>query len=185
MLYVQLDTNWPDHHKVIEAGIDGAGAHAIVLCLAKRLEKDGWVRCALLRRYGIDGELLERLVSLELLEADDGQVRPWDWHSRNPSQAAISARRVAKAEAGKRGNHSKHNHAGTFENCRICNPEPQVLAPCDRTVSRALAVDELCDRIPTKGEIEGEVGDELASASHPPPRNPLEARALQIALEAS
>lgn len=177
MLYVQLDTNWPDHHKIIDAGVDGAGAHAIILCLAKRLEQDGWVRRALLRRYGVDADLLGRLVELRLLEADEVQVRPHGWLDRNPSQAAIDASRAAKKEAGKRGNHEKWNHPGSFENCPKCNPEPQVVAGCDPTVSQGESPPIAGDRTPTKSESKSEVTIGIAGAilDHPPmPKLPVE-----------
>lgn len=169
MLYVQLDTNWPDNHKIIEAGVDGAGAHAIILCLAKRLEKDGWVRRAVLARYGIGAELIERLVRLELLEADDVQVRPWDWHSRNPSQAAIAARKSEKQAAGKRGNHERWHPGIPFEACPKC----QVVAGSDRTESQDVSTAIGCDPIPTsRGKAE------VATAIVPATDSPLELDAI-------
>lgn len=160
MLYVQLDTNWPDHHKIIDAGVDGAGAHAIILCLAKRLEKDGWVRRSVLRRYGIDADLIARLVDLDLLEAGTEAVRPAGWLDRNPSQAAIEAERAAKKEAGRRGNHTKWEHPGSFEDCPRCNPKPQVVAPCEDVRSGRIAD----DRTPTK-QSESEVAIAIVAAS--------------------
>lgn len=162
MLYVQLDTNWPDHHKIIDAGVEGAGAHAIILCLAKRLESDGWVRRSLLRRYDIGPDLLDRLLKLRLIEADDVQVRPHGWLDRNPSQAAIDAIRAAKKEAGRKGNHTRWQHPGEFENCPLCNPETQVVAECDRVGSQEA-------RTPTKSESESEVPTAIAAASFDPP----------------
>lgn len=137
MLYVQLDTNWPDHPKIIRAGYDGAGLHATVLCLAKRAENDGWVdRLLLTRRYGAPADLIDRLVSLDLLETDGADaVRPDGWLDRNPSQAAIDARREAKKAAGKRGNHERHHEGIPFDTCPKCNPKPQVVAPCDTDAS--------------------------------------------------
>jgi hypothetical protein len=169
VLYVQLDTNWPDNEKIIDAGLDGAGAHAIILCLAKRLEKDGWVkRTLLLRRYGIAGELIDRLVALELLEADERQVRPWDWHDRNPSQAAIAARKQEKQAAGKRGNHERWHPGIPFESCPKC----QVVAGSDRTESQELSTAIGCDPIPTsRGRAEGEVATAIAPSD---PLNQLE-----------
>lgn len=123
MLYVQLDTNWPDHPKIIAAGIDGAGLHAVCLCIAKRLNTDGWVARALLYRQGADDELIDRLVGLRLLEDGGDRVRPKGWHDRNPSQAAIEAKREAKRLAARRGNHTRWDHAGEFDACAICNPE--------------------------------------------------------------
>lgn len=136
MLYVQLDTNWPDHPKLIRAGLDGMGLHALVMCLAKRLETDGWVdRLLLERRYAVPRELLDRLADLHLLDVNGDHVRPWGWLDRNPSQAAIAAKRATKAEVGKRGNH-KRWHEGEFEDCPKCQTEePQVIAGCDPTES--------------------------------------------------
>ena len=143
MLYVQLDCNWPDHHKIIDAGVEGAGAHAIVMCLAKRLERDGWVRRSVLARYGVTDALVDRLLELELLEAEDVQVRPWDWHDRNPSQAAIAAIRASKVEAGKKGNHDRWAHPFPFDTCPKCHP----VAGCDPVGSDPY-------RTPTKSKLE-------------------------------
>lgn len=147
MLYVQLDTNWPDHPKIIDAGIDGAGLHAIAMCLAKRLESDGWVHRRLLYRQGATDDLIGRLIDLGLFDAEGDRVRPHGWLDRNPSQAAIVASRASKSEAAKRGNHSKWAHSGPFEKCPKCNPDPQVIAGSDQTGSQILAVDEPCDRV--------------------------------------
>ena len=175
MLYVQLDTNWPDHHKIIDAGVDGAGAHAIILCLAKRLESDGWVRRTVLRRYGIDADLIARLVDLDLLEDGPDAVRPDGWLDRNPSQAAIEADRAAKKEAGRRGNHAKWEHPGSFEDCGRCNPKPQVVAPCEDVRSGRIAD----DRTPTK-QSESEVATAIGPAIVPPVDNSLAKRVIEI-----
>lgn len=134
-LFVPLAVTWPDDDPVMEVGLDGAGLHAITLCLAKRMETDGWVTRRLLRRYDATDELIDRLVTAGLLEADDGRVRPCGWLKHNPSQAAIAAKRASKKEAGKRGNHSRW-HSGEFETCRLCQePSEQVIATSDRTAS--------------------------------------------------
>lgn len=139
MLYVQLDTNWPDHPKIISVGIDGAGLHAVCLCLAKRLNTDGWIARPLLHRQGADDELIDRLVGARLLEVEGESVRPWGWHDRNLSQAAIDAKRAARREAARRGNHTRWGHAGEFDTCPICNPETagesQLRSHTDRFVS--------------------------------------------------
>lgn len=122
-LFVKLDTTWPDHPKLLRAGMDGTGLHAVALCLAKRLETDGWIDRLLLVRYGATDDLIDRLVGLSLFEEDGGRVRPWGWHRRNPSQAAIDCDRSAKAEAAKRGNHKRWKHEGEFADCSICSPE--------------------------------------------------------------
>lgn len=162
MLYVQLDTNWPDHPKVIDAGMDGAGLHAVTLCLAKRLEADGWVNRRQLYRQGATDELIGRLVDLRLLEVDGDRVRPHGWLDRNPSQAAIVARRASKAEAARRGNHAKWKHPTPFDDCPICNPKPQVIAPCDRTDSHNGEPAIATDRTPTKQKPKSEVTPAIA-----------------------
>lgn len=133
MLYVQLDANWPDNEKVMDAGWEGAGVHAGIMCLAKRLNSDGWVPLKLTRRYLMPEHVIDSLVDLELLEREDERVRVHDWHERNPTKAAIAAKRAAKVRAGKAGNHQRHGHFGDLEDCRICYPEleenPSVLAP--------------------------------------------------------
>lgn len=150
MLYVQLDANWPDNPKIIRAGWEAAGVHAAVMCLAKRLEKDGWVDRTILRRMDATDAVLDRLVELGLLEAEDDSVRPHDWLDRNPSQAAIDARRASKIDAGKRGNHAKWDHPAPYETCTKCHPELLVIAECDPT---GLAT----HRTPTKSESKSEV----------------------------
>lgn len=162
MLYVQLDTNWPDHPKIIRAGYDGAGLHATVMCLAKRSETDGWVdRLTLTNRYGAPAELIDRCISLDLLESDGERVRPDGWHDRNLSQAAIDAIRATKGEAGRMGNHKRWHGSIPYESCPKC----QVIAGCD-TVRNG------CDRT-VSPESETEVATAIAPAmvllAPPPP----------------
>jgi hypothetical protein len=161
MLYVQLDTNWPDHPKIIRAGLDGAGLHAIVLCLAKRLEANGWVPRPILYRQGVTDALIDRLVDLDLLEAGDDAVRPDGWLDRNPSQAAIDATRASKSDAARRGNHNRWHKDTNYETCAKC----QVIAGSDRTVIAP-------DRSPTsrgRGRAESEVPAAIADAIHAAP----------------
>lgn len=166
MLYVQLDTNWPDHPKIIRAGIEGAGLHAFALCLAKRLEKDGWVERVLLYRYGATDGLIDRLVDLDLLEDGDDRVRPDGWLDRNPSQAAIDANRAMKKEAGRRGNHDRWHRGVSFEQCEKC----QVIAGSDRTGSHELSPAIGGDPIPTsRGIVRAEVATAIPPATGPIP----------------
>lgn len=132
-LFVKLDVAWVDHPKLIRAGMDGAGLHATACCIAKRGDSDGWIDRMLLHRYGATDDLIDRLLGLELLEAEAEQVRPWKWLDRNPSQAAIAAKAASKSEAGKRGNHKRWGHPGAFESC----PECQVVAGSDRYGSQS------------------------------------------------
>lgn len=144
MLFVQLDANWPDNEKVSEAGWEAAGVHAGIMCIAKRLNDDGWVPPRTIRRYEMRPEIVDRLVDLRLLERDeDGRVRPNDWHERNPTKAAIAAKRAAKVRAGRAGNHARYGHLGDPETCRTCNPELEenasVLAPATAPARNGLA----------------------------------------------
>lgn len=75
MLYVQLDTNWPDHHKIIDAGVAGAGLHAVALCLAAR-SSDGLVSRGDLIARGATDALIDRLVLLRLLHEVNGDLTP-------------------------------------------------------------------------------------------------------------
>lgn len=122
-LFVPLDTNWPDDESIIEVGLEGAGLHAFILCLGKRTETDGWVGRRTLLRYGATDELLDRLATCDpspLIERrEDGSVRSVGWHKRNPSQAAIEARKTTRALAGIKGNHERW-HSGDFETCDSC-----------------------------------------------------------------
>lgn len=120
MLYVQLDTNWPDNPKVIEAGEVGGWLHCVVLCLAKRGDRDGWVsRRTLVTRYGAQQQTIDLLVSLALLERNSDDVRPSGWHQINLSSDQI---RRKKAEASRRANHARW-HDGPLDGCERCKPE--------------------------------------------------------------
>lgn len=139
-LFVKLDTNWPDDESVIEVGLDGAGLHAFIMCIAKRTETDGWVGRRILTRYGATDELIDRLatcVPSPLVETrSDGAVRSVGWLKANPSQEALEANRQAKADAGRLGNHVRYKHHGEFEVCPICNKNGQVVAGSDRIGSQ-------------------------------------------------
>src|SRR5688572_16521293 len=164
MLYVQLDTNWPDHPKIIRAGIEGAGLHAIVLCLAKRLEADGWVDRAVLHRHGATDELIDHLLGLDLLEAEGDRVRPDGWHDRNPSQAAIAATRASKRDASRRGNHNRWHVGVNYDDCTKC----QVIAGSDPTRSHQLSTAIGVDPVLLSRGI-AEVTTAIAPANGAPP----------------
>jgi hypothetical protein len=126
-LYVQLDTNWPDHPKVIAAGLEGAGLHAMALCLAKRLLTDGVLYRAQLCRLGATPELIDRLVDVGLLEPiDEYRVAVHDWLDRNPSREAIRGNTRGSSLEGRRGNHKRWKHPGPFDTCPRCNPRSVV-----------------------------------------------------------
>lgn len=163
MLYVQLDANWPDNPKLIEAGLEGAGLHAVAMCIAKRLDTDGWVDRRLLHRQGADDVLIDRLVTLELFDADAGRVRVHDWLDRNPSQAAIAARRAAKTEGARRGNHKKWEHPGEYEDCAICQAKAQVVASSEQPASHT---DRLASPYTeSESESESEPSDAIPAAT--------------------
>lgn len=139
-LFVQLDVNWPENGKVARVGIDGAGLHAVAMCIAKRTETDGWIDRYVLARYASD-DLVDRLVEYGLLDAEGDRVRPSDWLDRNPSQGAIDASRASKREAGKAGNHRRYGHPGPLADCAKCNPPSQVVAGCESEISHPLRTD--------------------------------------------
>lgn len=131
-LFVQLDVNYPENHKIIEAGLDGTGLHAMALCVARRMEGDGWLSRAVLRRLGASDGLIDRLVDLRLFEVGEGGLlRPWGWLDRNPSQGAIAAMVATKRDSAKAGNHKRWGHDGSVSDCPTCNPSAQVVAECD------------------------------------------------------
>lgn len=74
MPHVQLDTNWPDSPKIIDAGFDGAGLHVAVMALYARKRK-GVERSELIRR-GASEALVNRLLDLCLIEEVDGLIVP-------------------------------------------------------------------------------------------------------------
>ncbi len=133
---VVLEVNWPDNRKVMAVGLEGAGLHATALCLAKRMESDGWLHQSLLMRYGATEALLDRLVSVGLLDVDGERYLPHDWHARNFSQAAIDARRASKCEAGRAGNHARYKHPGPLAECAKCQPDTQGARTSDRNGSQ-------------------------------------------------
>lgn len=139
-LFVQLDVTWVDHPDLVALGMEARGVHAVALCLAKRLETDGWVDRALLRREGASDAVVDQLIEAGLVEADGSRVRPSGWHSRNPSQAAILASRASKSASGRLGNHRRYGHSGDLADCRICTPKAQVTRSSDRTGSQGLAL---------------------------------------------
>jgi hypothetical protein len=149
-LYVQLDVNWPDHPKVIAAGLDGAGLHAAALCLAKRLLTDGVLYRAQLCRLGGTDELIDRLLELGLLDpVDNDRVAVHDWLDRNPTRGAIGGRVGASRDDGKRGNHKRWGHPGDYASCARCNPRssPSAIGG-DRPPSRPpIARDRDRDRV--------------------------------------
>lgn len=162
-LYLQLDVNWPDDDPIIEVGLEAAGLHAMLMCLAKRLETDGWVSRALLNRYGATDALVALLAGSTppLIEVDGNRVRPSGWLKWNPSKAALDARRSAKSEAGRKGNHVRHRHGGDYEDCPLCHVEDQqVVAGSDRTRSQTQsgAIAE------TSPETEGEGASDRTSS---------------------
>lgn len=151
-LFVQLDAGWPDNLKIMRVGLEGAGLHAIAMCLAKRMETDGVIHRAHLLRYGATDDLIDTLIHEELLDpvsygsrpGEDADVvysfRVHDWHDRNPSQDAIAATRNAKKRAAQEGNHKRWKHEGAFNECDICNPKkPSVLASDRNSVAGAIA----------------------------------------------
>lgn len=145
-LFVPLDANWPDHSKMLRAGLDGAGLHATALCLAKRQETDGWIDRLLLLRYGASDDLIQRLIDLALLDVDGDLLRPHGWHDRNPSQGAIDATRAAKIEAARLGNHNRWNHPGALGDCPKCAPMPTSSHGAIAPESHRNALGVGCDR---------------------------------------
>lgn len=133
-LFVPLDVAWMDNPKVIRVGLEGAGLHAMAMCLAKRTETDGILHRSQLYRLGATDDLIDHLLAEELLDPVECGKRPGedpdvvyvvrvhDWHDRNPSQEEIADRR---REAGRRGNHSRYNHPGPFETCPKCSQPSQ------------------------------------------------------------
>lgn len=117
-MYVQLDVEWPGNRKRIRAGLEASAVHAICLCLAKRSSRDGWVARDELGLYGATDEHLDRLVDLELLDADGEWVRPHDWLEVNLSSERIRAEKADKARAA---NHARWQHPGAYESCDKCH----------------------------------------------------------------
>jgi hypothetical protein len=201
-LYVQLDTNWPDHPKIIAAGLDGAGLHAIALCVAKRLGYDGVLHRAHLLRLGGTPEVIDRLVEIGLLDpVDNDRVAVHDWLDRNPSrvgyrgrvggESGATGRRLAPDPSGdgRRGNHLRWNHPGDLDTCPICfGADAQVsrgesgrvsggesgrVSGASRVGYRVGSLDIDIDRDRDKG---GDPTNHGPSATGPPPRRCAEHR---------
>lgn len=130
-LFVKLDVTWLDSHKIVLAPMAVRGCHATALCIAKRTENDGWFPRVLLMREGADDVLITDMVARRLLEVDGDLVRPYGWLKRNTSQAAIEAKKQAKALAGLKGNHERW-HSGDFDHCGPCQAKKaEVIAGCE------------------------------------------------------
>lgn len=152
MLFVQLDVNWVDHPKVMDVGLDGAGLHAMALCLAKRLETDGILDRRHLQRLGASDQLIDLLVEADLFDwIDDDRVQVHGWLDRNPSQDAIDATRTAKAVIGREGNHRRWGHPGPVAKCPKCNPSDPGKKP--RSSQGAIPSDPGPSRSPIRSEV--------------------------------
>lgn len=152
MLFVQLDVNWPDHPKVMDVGLAGAGLHAAALCIAKRMETDGVLDRRHLHRLGAADQLIDLLIEVGLFDhIDDDRVQVHGWLDRNPSQGAIAATRTAKAAIGRDGNHRRWGHPGPVESCPRCNPPENGSKP--RSSQGAIGSDRSPSRSPIRSEV--------------------------------
>lgn len=160
-LYVQLDVNWTDSHKIVDASMEVRGLHATALCIAKRLDKDGWIPQSVLLREGATVELIGRLVHLELLEQNGSRFRPWDWLQINPSSEAI---RRKKSDSARAANHARW-HDGPLALCNKC---------------RSSEPDPDGNRTESNGSLEVEVETEGEAATEPDPARSPEDRQTRI-----
>lgn len=119
-MYVPLDVNFPDDDKVIAVGLEGAGLYAQALCVAKRLEKDGRLSWAHLRRLGAADELIESLITVGLLSEDDDGLWITAWLAHNLSQDEIDEKRSSDA---KRKRLSRKNRPNGREEASERTPE--------------------------------------------------------------
>lgn len=116
-MYVQLDVDWPGNRKRIRAGLEASAVHAICLCLAKCSTRDGWVARETLMLYGATDEHFDRLLEVELIDADGDWLRPHDWLEVNLSSERI---RMEKADKARAANHARW-HEGSYETCEKCS----------------------------------------------------------------
>lgn len=130
-LFVKHDVTLLDTERIVVASMAVRGCAWTADLLAKRTEDDGWFLRALLLREGATSTLIDETIAAGLLEADGARLRPVGWLDRNPSQAAIAAKRDARALAGIKGNHERW-HAGPFESCTPCQAKKaEVIASSD------------------------------------------------------
>ena len=130
-LFVKLPVPLLDTEEIAEASMAERGCAWTSELLAKRSESDGWFLRSKLRGEGADDALIDATIAAGLLEADGRRLRPVGWLERNPSQAALEARRVSKVLSGIRGNHERW-HSGEFDHCGPCKAKvAEVVATCD------------------------------------------------------
>lgn len=113
MPWVKLDDQFPFNRKAILAGKDGRALYVTALCWTAGQLTDGLIdnavvpMLAALSEVADAGEATERLVSAGLWEPVDGGYEIHDFHDYNPSSDDVRKMREARAEAGRRGGHSK------------------------------------------------------------------------------
>src|SRR4051812_32307770 len=96
-MYVPLDVNFPDDDKIEAVGLAGAGLYAEALCVAKRVQTDGRLTVAKLRKLGADDDLIEACVRVDLFRRDGDDVQISAWLDHNESAEEIESKRAADA----------------------------------------------------------------------------------------
>lgn len=178
-MFIPLDTNWPDHPKIIRVGLAGAGLHAMALCIAKRLDTDGVLDRALLYRVGGTDEMIDQLVEVGLFDlVSVGEVAIHNWLARNASQSEISEIRRA---AGKAGNHARYGHPGDLANCRKCNHEDPGHSQIVANEPRKEAGKPLAN---SQASLEVEIEREIETAAFASPANSADDRKARLAAAA-
>lgn len=97
-MWVKLDDQFPDHPKVIAAGGDAAWLYVAGLCYCQAKLTDGRIPAAVVPRLTDRRQpmkLAERLVEVELWEADEDAFWVHDYHDHNAAAEEIKARREA------------------------------------------------------------------------------------------
>lgn len=171
-MYVPLDVNFPDNDKVVETSLAATGLYVTALCLCKRLQRDGDVSKAVLRRYcdtmtGEDDKLIRELVTVGLFEDAKDAVRIPAWLGHNQASDEYMT-----ADKGSRMAHTRW-HVGrgvTKPDCQWCQEaNPQVDAsPCPADAG-GNASDAAPHMQEVKVEVEQEKEKEGRQAATSPP----------------
>lgn len=109
-MYVPLDVNFPDDDKIEAVGLAGAGLYAQALCVAKRVQTDGRLTMAKLRKLGADEALIDACVRADLFRREGEDVQIVAWLDHNESAAEVEVKRAADAKRKRlsRGNRPRN-----------------------------------------------------------------------------
>jgi hypothetical protein len=108
--WAKLDDNFHSHAKTLAAGLEANGFYCRALSYCANHMTDGFVPdsfVALHLRGKVRNRVLERLLTVGLLEKVNGGFHIPDWLDYNPSKADLARLKADRSAAGRRGAASK------------------------------------------------------------------------------